>query len=56
MSRSHDRRPENTNISVSLPKNLVIKLDKISTQEQRSRSNMIAVLLKEALAKSKANT
>lgn len=56
MPRSHDRRPENTNISVSLPKELVEKLDAISFREQRSRSNMIAVLLKEALEKNKVNS
>jgi len=55
MSRSHDRRPENTNISVSLPKELVKKVDEISNKEQRSRSNMISVLLQDALKKSKAN-
>ena len=53
MSRSHDRRPENTNISVSLPKDLVNKLDEASIREHRSRSNMITVLLKEALEKNK---
>ena len=56
MARSHVRRLENTNISVSLPKELVKKVDEISNKEQRSRSNMIAVLLQDALKKSKANT
>ena len=51
MNRSHSRRPENTNISISLPKELVKKLDRISEQQHRSRSNMITVLLKEALKK-----
>ena len=55
MMKSHDRRPENTNISVSLPKELVKKLDEVSTHQQRSRSNMIAVLLKEALKNNRVN-
>jgi len=40
---------ETVNISVRLPKPLVTDLDQLAEQEHRDRSNMIRVLLLEAI-------
>ena len=44
-TRNHDRKIENTNISISLPRSILIELDHIAEGERRSRSNLITILL-----------
>jgi len=44
-NKSHARAPGMTQISISLPKRLVDKVDRLSGNENRSRSNYIAHIL-----------
>ncbi|MEM9226730.1 MAG: ribbon-helix-helix domain-containing protein [Verrucomicrobiota bacterium] len=42
---NHGRAPGKTQISISLPQNLVEKIDKLADEENRNRSNFIATHL-----------
>ncbi|VGO14777.1 hypothetical protein PDESU_03346 [Pontiella desulfatans] len=56
MAKSQDEESGKTNISITLPRELIKQLDVISRQEQRSRSNMIAVMCEEIIQKKKMQT
>jgi metal-responsive CopG/Arc/MetJ family transcriptional regulator len=49
--RNHDRKPENTNISISIPADLVKEIDRMAVQQHRSRSNWITVVIDQKLHK-----
>lgn len=44
---NHGRAPGKTQISISLPEDLVSKIDKLAEVENRNRSNFIATHLEE---------
>lgn len=50
MTRHHMRAPGSTKISVSIPQDLVDAIDAIALKEERTRSNMVTVLLRRAVA------
>ncbi|MBC2594907.1 ribbon-helix-helix protein, CopG family [Ruficoccus amylovorans] len=43
--QTHGRAPGKTQISISLPENLVERIDKLAEEENRNRSNFIATHL-----------
>lgn len=43
--QTHGRAPGKTQISISLPQNLVEKIDELASMENRNRSNFIATHL-----------
>jgi hypothetical protein len=43
--QNHGRAPGKTQISISLPQNLVERIDKLAEEENRNRSNFIATHL-----------
>ncbi|QYY36926.1 ribbon-helix-helix domain-containing protein [Ruficoccus sp. ZRK36] len=43
--QNHGRAPGKTQISISLPQNLVERIDKLADEENRNRSNFIATHL-----------
>lgn len=43
--KSHSRAIGMTQISISLPQNLVVKIDNLAAEDKRSRSNYIAYII-----------
>ena len=52
---SHARRPENTKVSVSMSKELLDQIDERAHQENRSRSNMISIMIKEEIQRGESD-
>lgn len=44
-NRLHDRSPTQAQISISLPKDLLDKIDKAAAKDFRNRSNLICMIL-----------
>lgn len=49
---THQRAPGKTQISISLPEDLVSKIDKLAAADNRNRSNFIATALEAICAES----
>ena len=52
---SYQNNKEMRTVTISIPQELVEKIDTIAIEEERSRSKMIAILLKKILYKNSPN-
>ena len=52
---SNQNNKEMRNVTISIPQELVEKIDTITIEEERSRSKMIEILLKKILYKNSPN-
>ena len=52
---SNQNNKEMRNVTISIPQELVEKIDTIAIEEERSRSKMIEILLKKILYKNSPN-
>ncbi len=49
--KTKDRSPDNTTVTIAMPKSLLLAVDACAAEEQRNRSNYIVYYLSQAVKK-----